>query len=80
MLLAAARRQALAGHSNFFEKKLAPDVTSDFRIRMKGDRRLKNGYGAMYLAQQFAERAGVTVRTLHHYDRMGLLKPSGYRS
>jgi DNA-binding transcriptional MerR regulator len=45
---------------------------------MKGERRLKNGYGAMYLAQQFAERAGVTVRTLHHYDRMGLLKPSGY--
>jgi DNA-binding transcriptional MerR regulator len=32
----------------------------------------------MYLAQEFAERAGVTVRTLHHYDRLGLLKPSGY--
>lgn len=38
----------------------------------------------MYRARQFAERAGVTVRTLHHYDRLGLLKPrrrtdSGYR-
>jgi DNA-binding transcriptional MerR regulator len=38
----------------------------------------------MYRAQQFADRAGVTVRTLHHYDRLGLLKPqrrtdSGYR-
>jgi DNA-binding transcriptional MerR regulator len=32
----------------------------------------------MYLAQEFAGRAGVTVRTLHHYDRLGLLKPSGY--
>lgn len=30
------------------------------------------------MAQEFAERAGVTVRTLHHYDRLGLLKPSGY--
>jgi DNA-binding transcriptional MerR regulator len=31
----------------------------------------------MFKAQQFAELAGVTVRTLHHYDRLGLLKPSG---
>jgi MerR family transcriptional regulator, thiopeptide resistance regulator len=37
----------------------------------------------MLQAQQFAELAGVTVRTLHHYDRMGLLRArrteSGYR-
>lgn len=37
-----------------------------------------------YVAHEFAERAGVTVRTLHHYDRIGLLRPerrteSGYR-
>lgn len=36
-----------------------------------------------YRVQEFAELAGVTVRTLHHYDRLGLLKPqrsaSGYR-
>lgn len=30
-----------------------------------------------YKASAFARRAGVTVRTLHHYDRLGLLKPSG---
>src|ERR1022692_854095 len=35
-------------------------------------------------AGEFAKRAGVTVRTLHHYDRVGLLKPgarspAGYR-
>ncbi|HYJ48043.1 MAG TPA: MerR family transcriptional regulator [Pyrinomonadaceae bacterium] len=35
-------------------------------------------------AQEFAEVAGVTVRALHHYDRLGLLRPrrhtaSGYR-
>jgi len=37
-----------------------------------------------YRAHEFAETAGVTVRALHHYDRLGLLKPShrserGYR-
>jgi DNA-binding transcriptional MerR regulator len=32
---------------------------------------------AVYRVSEFAERAGVTVRTLHHYDRLGLLKPSG---
>jgi DNA-binding transcriptional MerR regulator len=37
----------------------------------------------MYQIQQFAQLAGVTVRALHHYDRLGLLKPrrsgAGYR-
>ena len=37
----------------------------------------------MYRAREFARLAGVTVRALHHYDRLGLLKPartgSGYR-
>jgi DNA-binding transcriptional MerR regulator len=37
-----------------------------------------------YQAREFAQRAGVTVRTLHHYDRLGLLKVTrrsraGYR-
>jgi DNA-binding transcriptional MerR regulator len=37
-----------------------------------------------HTASEFAEIAGVTVRTLHHYDRLGLLKPAarsdaGYR-
>jgi len=30
-----------------------------------------------YQAHEFAKRAGVTVRALHHYDRLGLLKPNG---
>ena len=30
-----------------------------------------------YKANEFARLTGVTVRTLHHYDRLGLLKPSG---
>ena len=33
--------------------------------------------GGFYQARDFAELAGVTVRTLHHYDRLGLLKPGG---
>lgn len=36
-----------------------------------------------YRVQEFADAAGVTVRALHHYDRLALLKPrrttSGYR-
>jgi DNA-binding transcriptional MerR regulator len=39
--------------------------------------------GRMYRIQEFAELAGVTVRTLHHYDHIRLLRPrrtgSGYR-
>lgn len=31
-----------------------------------------------YKVQEFAKRTGVTVRALHHYDRLGLLKPTGY--
>jgi DNA-binding transcriptional MerR regulator len=30
-----------------------------------------------YLPYELAQRAGVTIRALHHYDRLGLLKPSG---
>src|SRR5579871_878604 len=29
-----------------------------------------------YLVHEFAELAGVTVRTLHYYDQAGLLKPA----
>ena len=29
----------------------------------------------MYRVSEFAEKAGITVRTLHHYDRLGLLSP-----
>ena len=39
--------------------------------------------GRLYRVQEFAELAGVTVKTLHHYDRIGLLQPGrtvgGYR-
>lgn len=31
----------------------------------------------MYRVSEFAQKMGVTVRTLHHYDRLGLLRPSG---
>ena len=30
-----------------------------------------------YQAAEFARLTGVTVRALHYYDRLGLLKPSG---
>jgi hypothetical protein len=28
--------------------------------------------------RELAERTGLTVRTLHHYDAIGLLSPSGH--
>lgn len=31
-----------------------------------------------YRAGEFAALTGVSVRTLHHYDRIGLLRPSGH--
>jgi DNA-binding transcriptional MerR regulator len=32
----------------------------------------------LFQARELARLSGVTVRTLHHYDRVGLLKPSRY--
>jgi MerR family transcriptional regulator, thiopeptide resistance regulator len=45
---------------------------------------LKQKARAVYRIQEFAKVAGVTVRALHHYDRVGLLTPTarsgaGYR-
>jgi len=50
---------------------LEPDAASDrtTSIRDKVNR--------TYQPHEFAKRAGVTIRALHHYDRLGLLKPSG---
>jgi DNA-binding transcriptional MerR regulator len=39
---------------------------------------MKKTHDPLYQANEFADVAGVSVRTLHHYDRIGLLKPSGY--
>jgi DNA-binding transcriptional MerR regulator len=38
---------------------------------------MKKRGNPVYRVSEFAEKAGVTVRTLHHYDRLGLLKPGG---
>lgn len=51
---------------------------------MQSEADVKLGSTKLYQAREFAELAGVTVRALHHYDRLGLLKPScrsdaGYR-
>jgi DNA-binding transcriptional MerR regulator len=39
---------------------------------------MKDAADKLFQAREFAELTGVTVRTLHHYDRLGLLKPSRY--
>jgi DNA-binding transcriptional MerR regulator len=39
---------------------------------------MMEGTKKLFQAREFAALTGVTVRTLHHYDRLGLLKPSRY--
>jgi DNA-binding transcriptional MerR regulator len=51
-------------------------------MRLEAD--LEMGTQEVYRAKEFATLAGVTVRALHHYDRLGLLRPkqrsqAGYR-
>jgi DNA-binding transcriptional MerR regulator len=43
----------------------------------RGLRRVSRRRDGLYRASEFAELTGVTVRALHHYDRVGLLKPTG---
>jgi DNA-binding transcriptional MerR regulator len=45
---------------------------------------VKSATRELFLAKEFAALAGVTIRALHHYDRLGLLRPkqrsaAGYR-
>lgn len=39
---------------------------------------MKRNDKKLFQPREFAKLSGVTVRTLHHYDRLGLLKPSRY--
>ena len=39
---------------------------------------MNRGDEKLFKAREFARLTGVTVRALHHYDRLGLLKPSRY--
>lgn len=41
---------------------------------------MKNTLENLWQTREFASRAKVTVRTLHHYDRLGILKPRRYTS
>ncbi|MGA7413283.1 MAG: MerR family transcriptional regulator, partial [Bryobacteraceae bacterium] len=74
-----------AWRAGCFEKLLDLDVTSEWNMRIgKGNPLPELNRKDWYQAREFAELAGVTVRTLHHYDRLGLLKPhkrssAGYR-
>ena len=62
---------------------LDPDVTSGTTILKEGIPVTQTVKPQLYRVQAFADLAGLTVRTLHHYDRLGLLRPqrtdSGYR-
>src|SRR3954465_2394362 len=53
--------------------QLDPDAMSAFNVGgMAG-----TGTGELLTVGAVARLAGVTVRTLHHYDEIGLVSPSG---
>src|SRR5262245_64639650 len=58
---------------------LDSDLRSGWILNARGSRSLTRSYRV----REFAELAGVTVKALHYYDRLDLLKParksSGYR-
>ena len=60
---------------------LDPNVTLGFTLLPKGARRMAQ---ATYTVGQLARMSGTSVRTLHHYEDMGLLVPArranGYRT
>ena len=64
---------------------LDPDAASSCMIHLQSNKRAAKGEKQMKLSiGEAAKLSGVTVRTLHYYDRMGLLAPSevsesGYR-
>jgi len=47
---------------------------------MEGEKPLNDASEKLWQTREFAMLAGVTVRTLHHYDRLGLLKPTSRTS
>lgn len=49
---------------------------SNFVNTGKGDPVMAQARGRTYRIREFAKLAGVTVRALQHYDRMGLLTPA----
>jgi len=61
---------------------LDPHAAVDSMLSMKGNR-VDRMSGGVFKVRAFAELAAVTVRALHHYDRVGLLRPkrthAGYR-
>jgi DNA-binding transcriptional MerR regulator len=77
------------GHEHYGASRQG-DTLSRFRklvltqtVGQGSGRRRGSGLSKFYQVHEFAERAGITVKALHHYDRLGLLKPrrtpSGYR-
>src|SRR5678816_2539477 len=54
---------------SLLEETLDPYVASGTSVSSMDQRRYRVG--------QFAKASGVSVRTLHHYDRLGLVKAAG---
>lgn len=78
----SSRPPSPSGFRHFF---LDPDVASAFTVpSVMKPTLMKTDVERFFRVQEFAARTGVTVRTLHHYDKLGLLRPqrhgtAGYR-
>lgn len=75
------------GRGCFRKKMLDYHVTSEFKMLNVDDYNLyessRMDHERTYSVSELSRLAGVSVRTLHHYDQVGLLKPwrkeNGYR-
>src|SRR6185437_14363988 len=61
------------GHTHFF---LESDVTSGCRLLKNGGQVSAKATKKSWKIGELANETGLTVRALHHYDQIGLLKPS----
>lgn len=55
---------------------LAPDAASGRSVVRVSDREKSTAHSRVWKVGALAELTGLTVRALHHYDHIGLLKPS----
>jgi MerR family transcriptional regulator, thiopeptide resistance regulator len=73
--------QAVKNHHNFFFKTLDPHVASGSSIKLSHifslAMAIMNIQSTAMKVGELAKQTGISVRTLHYYDEIGLLSPSG---
>jgi DNA-binding transcriptional MerR regulator len=70
----------LRQRDEFSTHALEPHVTSGFILVVYREKESMSEQIRTWRIGELAEQASITVRTLHHYDRLGLLSPSSRTS